>query len=79
MDPSELLGSIEAQIEKVKEESMSRKEIMDRIDKWLAACEEESWLEEYNLVSIFTHTRTHTHFCLCTHIYMHVYTYNEVC
>eukprot|EP00268_Persea_americana_P020321 TRINITY_DN2051_c0_g1_i5.p1 TRINITY_DN2051_c0_g1~~TRINITY_DN2051_c0_g1_i5.p1 ORF type:complete len:598 (-),score=142.85 TRINITY_DN2051_c0_g1_i5:432-2225(-) len=48
VDPSELLGSIEAQIEKVKEESMSRKEIMDRIDKWLAACEEESWLEEYN-------------------------------
>lgn len=54
---------------------MSRKEIMDRIDKWLAACEEESWLEEYNQVSIFTHTRTHTHLCFCTHIYMHVYTH----
>lgn len=51
MDPSELLARIEAQIEKAEEESMSRKEIMDRIDRWLAACEEESWLEEYNQVS----------------------------
>ncbi|XXG51277.1 hypothetical protein AAC387_Pa02g5089 [Persea americana] len=48
VDPSELLASIEAQIVKAKEESMSRKEIMDRIDKWLAASEEERWLEEYN-------------------------------
>lgn len=51
MDPSELLVRIEAQIEKAEEESMSRKEIMDRIDRWLTACEEESWLEEYNQVS----------------------------
>ncbi|URE09553.1 Microtubule-associated protein [Musa troglodytarum] len=48
VDPSELLANIEAQIVKVKEESISRKEIMDRISKWLAACEEENWLEEYN-------------------------------
>lgn len=51
MDPSELLANIETQIVKVKDEAMSRKEIMDRIDKWLAACEEENWLEEYNRVS----------------------------
>ncbi|CAL9117747.1 unnamed protein product [Musa textilis] len=48
VDPSELLANIEAQIVKVKEESISRKEIMDRISKWLAACEEENWLEEYS-------------------------------
>ncbi|XP_058078302.1 65-kDa microtubule-associated protein 6 [Magnolia sinica] len=48
VDASELLANMEAQIMKAKEESMSRKEIMDRIDKWLAAREEESWLEEYN-------------------------------
>ncbi|KAF3793791.1 microtubule-associated protein 7 [Nymphaea thermarum] len=48
VDPSELLANIEAQIVKAKEEALSRKEIMDRIDKWLAACEEEKWLEDYN-------------------------------
>ena len=51
VDPSELLLNIEAEIVKAKEEALSRKEIMDRIDRWLAACEEENWLEEYNLVS----------------------------
>ncbi|KAJ0987293.1 hypothetical protein J5N97_005649 [Dioscorea zingiberensis] len=48
VDSSELLANIETQILKAKEESVIRKDIMDRIDKWLAACEEESWLEEYN-------------------------------
>ncbi|KAG6486250.1 hypothetical protein ZIOFF_054820 [Zingiber officinale] len=48
VDPSELLANIEAQIIKVKEESMSRRDIMDRIIKWLAACEEEAWLQQYN-------------------------------
>ncbi|KAG8637579.1 hypothetical protein MANES_15G138700v8 [Manihot esculenta] len=51
VDPSELLANIEAQIVKAKEEAMSRKEVMDRIDRWLSACEEENWLEEYNLDS----------------------------
>ncbi|GJN33835.1 hypothetical protein PR202_gb22461 [Eleusine coracana subsp. coracana] len=48
IDPSELLANIESQILKVKEESLSRKDIMDRINKWIAACDEEAWLEEYN-------------------------------
>lgn len=48
VDPSELLANIEAQIVRVKEEAISRKEIMDRIDRWLSACEEENWLEDYN-------------------------------
>lgn len=48
VDPSELLANIEAQIAKTKEEAASRKEIMERIDRWLSACEEESWLEDYN-------------------------------
>lgn len=48
VDPSELLANIEAQIIKVKDEALSRKDIMDRIDRWLYACEEEKWLEEYN-------------------------------
>lgn len=48
IDPSELLANIESQILKAKEESLSRKDIMDRINKWIAACDEEAWLQEYN-------------------------------
>ncbi|CAD5194772.1 unnamed protein product [Musa acuminata subsp. malaccensis] len=48
VDPSELLTKIEMQIVKAREESMIRKEIMERVDKWLAACEEENWLEDYD-------------------------------
>jgi Ase1/PRC1/MAP65 family protein len=50
IDPSELLANIESQILKAKEESLSRKDIMDRINRWIAACDEEAWLEEYNQV-----------------------------
>ncbi|XP_015690043.2 65-kDa microtubule-associated protein 6-like [Oryza brachyantha] len=49
VNPSELMASIDEQIAKAKEEQQSRKEIMDKINKWLMACEEEKWLEEYNL------------------------------
>ncbi|PIA63693.1 hypothetical protein AQUCO_00201206v1 [Aquilegia coerulea] len=49
VDPSELLANIEAQISKAKDEAINRKEIMEKIDRWLAACEEERWLEDYNL------------------------------
>ncbi|KAI5593535.1 hypothetical protein BDE02_03G020200 [Populus trichocarpa] len=48
MDPASILEQIELQIANVKEESFSRKEILEKVEKWLTACEEESWLEEYN-------------------------------
>ncbi|XP_058182282.1 65-kDa microtubule-associated protein 6-like [Rhododendron vialii] len=48
VDPCELLANIEAQISKTKDEALSRKEIMDKIERWLSACEEENWLEEYS-------------------------------
>ena len=50
MDPSIVLEHIELQISKVKEEAFSRKDILDKVEKWLTACEEECWLEEYNRV-----------------------------
>lgn len=50
VDPCELLANIETQIARAKDEAVSRKEITDRIDRWLSACEEENWLEDYNLV-----------------------------
>jgi hypothetical protein len=52
VDPSELVANIEKQIEKAKEECLSRREISDRITKWVAALDEENWLEEYNQVNI---------------------------
>ncbi|KAL0908722.1 hypothetical protein M5K25_023229 [Dendrobium thyrsiflorum] len=48
VDPSELLTNIEGQITKAKEESDIRKDILDRVNKWEAACAEERWLDEYN-------------------------------
>ncbi|CAL4930023.1 unnamed protein product [Urochloa decumbens] len=48
VDPCELLSSIEVQIAKANEDSLTRKDIMERVDKWLSACDEETWLEEYN-------------------------------
>ncbi|KAM0835896.1 hypothetical protein ACQ4PT_062665 [Festuca glaucescens] len=48
VDPCELLSSIEAQIAQANEESLTRKHIMERVEKWLSACDEETWLEEYN-------------------------------
>ncbi|MFS7929045.1 putative microtubule-associated protein, MAP65/Ase1/PRC1 [Helianthus anomalus] len=48
VEPSELLADMDAQIAKAKEEAHSRKDILDKVDKWMSACEEESWLEDYN-------------------------------
>ncbi|GLJ53070.1 hypothetical protein SUGI_1130560 [Cryptomeria japonica] len=42
VDPTERLENIEAQIVKENEDVLNRKEIMDKIDKWLVACKEES-------------------------------------
>ncbi|CAA3014704.1 65-kDa microtubule-associated 6-like [Olea europaea subsp. europaea] len=47
VDPCELLANIDIQMNKAKDEAWSRKEIIDKIDHWLAACDEENWLEDY--------------------------------
>ncbi|XP_057765575.1 65-kDa microtubule-associated protein 1 [Salvia miltiorrhiza] len=48
VEPTELLADMDSQILKAKEEAFSRKEILDKVEKWMSACEEESWLEDYN-------------------------------
>ncbi|CAJ1964035.1 unnamed protein product [Sphenostylis stenocarpa] len=48
IEPSELLADMDKQIASAKEEALSRKEILDKVEKWMSACEEESWLEDYN-------------------------------
>ncbi|KAJ4981109.1 hypothetical protein NE237_031946 [Protea cynaroides] len=48
IEPSELLADMDNQNVKAKEEALSRKEILDKVEKWMSACEEESWLEDYS-------------------------------
>ncbi|KAK2971749.1 hypothetical protein RJ640_022888, partial [Escallonia rubra] len=48
VDPGCVLEQIELEVAKIKEEAFSRKEILEKVEKWIAACEEECWLEEYN-------------------------------
>ena len=50
VEPSELLADMDNQIAKAKDEALSRKDILDKVEKWMSACEEESWLEDYNRV-----------------------------
>lgn len=48
VDPALVLEQIEAHIATVKEEAFSRKDILEKVERWLNACEEEAWLEDYN-------------------------------
>ncbi|XP_045805885.1 65-kDa microtubule-associated protein 3-like [Trifolium pratense] len=48
VDPACVLEQFERQVAQVKEEALGRKDILEKVEKWLAACDEESWLEEYN-------------------------------
>ncbi|CAA6672366.1 unnamed protein product [Spirodela intermedia] len=48
IEPYELIADMDNQILKAREEALSRKEILERVDKWMSTCEEESWLEDYN-------------------------------
>ncbi|KAH6770827.1 Microtubule associated protein family protein [Perilla frutescens var. hirtella] len=48
VDAAIMLDQIELKIARAKEEALSRKEILEKVEKWMALCEEESWLEKYN-------------------------------
>ncbi|KAG6634669.1 65-kDa microtubule-associated protein 1-like isoform X1 [Carya illinoinensis] len=48
VEPAELLADMDDQIAKAEDEAFSRKDILDKVEKWMSACEEESWLEDYN-------------------------------
>lgn len=45
-----ILERLEVQISEAKDEEFSRKDVLEKMEKWQAALEEESWLEEYNRV-----------------------------
>lgn len=44
---SDLLSSMDDQIIKAKEQALSRKDILDKVEKCIFAFEEEKWLDEY--------------------------------
>lgn len=46
-DLSVLLSSMDDQIAKAKEQALSRKDILEKVEKWKLASQEENWLDEY--------------------------------
>ncbi|KAL5539558.1 hypothetical protein UlMin_045319 [Ulmus minor] len=47
VDMSDLLSSMDDQVVKAKEQALSRKDILDKVEKWKFASEEEKWLDDY--------------------------------
>ncbi|KAL2898157.1 65-kDa microtubule-associated protein 5 [Bienertia sinuspersici] len=47
VDLSEMLIRMDDQVRQAKEEAQSRKDILDRVEKWKHASEEEIWLDGY--------------------------------
>ncbi|XAR63565.1 hypothetical protein NMG60_11023539 [Bertholletia excelsa] len=47
IDLSDLLFRMDDQIAKAKDLALSRKDILDKVEKWKHASEEENWLDEY--------------------------------
>ncbi|KAM1171049.1 hypothetical protein ACFX2G_021824 [Malus domestica] len=47
IDHADLLMSLDQQISRAKEEASSRMTIMEKVEKWMLARDEERWLEEY--------------------------------
>ncbi|GFP93936.1 65-kda microtubule-associated protein 5 [Phtheirospermum japonicum] len=47
IDLSDLLSNMDDQVANAKEQARSRKDILEKVEKWRQASEEESWLEEY--------------------------------
>ncbi|GKV16100.1 hypothetical protein SLEP1_g26793 [Rubroshorea leprosula] len=48
IDHADLLKSMDEQISRAKEEASSREPIIEKVEKWMLARDEERWLEEYN-------------------------------
>ncbi|KAJ6713755.1 PROTEIN REGULATOR OF CYTOKINESIS 1 PRC1-RELATED [Salix viminalis] len=49
IDHADLLMSLDEQISRAKEEASSRKAIMEKVERWILARDEERWLEEYSM------------------------------
>ncbi|KAJ6388179.1 hypothetical protein OIU77_026700 [Salix suchowensis] len=49
IDHADLLMSLDEKISVAKEEASSRKAIMEKVERWMLAHDEERWLEEYSM------------------------------
>ncbi|XP_071736411.1 65-kDa microtubule-associated protein 8 [Rutidosis leptorrhynchoides] len=49
MDYVDLLKNMDEKIARAEDEALSRKMIMEKVEKWALARDEERWLEEYNM------------------------------
>lgn len=54
IDHVELLNAMDEKIARAKEEAASRKVIIEKVDRWMLARDEERWLEEYDQVLRYT-------------------------
>lgn len=52
VDHVDLLAAMDEKIARAKEEAASRKGIIEKVDRWMLASDEERWLEEYDQVPI---------------------------
>lgn len=53
VDLSDLMDGMDGRIAKAREQAISRKDILEKVEKWKFAAEEESWLDEYERVHLF--------------------------
>lgn len=51
-DRAAILEWLEVQISEAKDLEFNRKDVLEKMDRWQAALEEESWLEEYSRVRL---------------------------
>lgn len=58
IDHADLVTSMNEQISKAEEEAFSRKSIMEKIEKWILACNEEQWLDDYSRVRFLSRLYT---------------------
>jgi hypothetical protein len=47
-----VLARLDTQISEARDEEISRKDVLERMERWQAALEEETWLEEYSRVRL---------------------------
>ena len=50
-DLSELLADMDGRIAEARDLALSRKDLLEKVEKWTSATEEEGWLGEYEGVN----------------------------
>ena len=56
-----MLSGIDDQIVKANEQALSRKDILDKVEKWKYASDEENWLDDYERVKKFSDLHENWH------------------